>query len=88
MRAGSDGVIWAATTAAEIIELIKRLRPEERAEVMAYLERQPGVQRAEEAAAGYATGERRVSYVSDEEFEKIVPQVLEKHRELFRRLAQ
>lgn len=76
-------------SAAEIIELIKKLPPEERAEVAAFLEkREAGA--VEEPPAGYATGsaERIVRHVSDEDFEKALPGIFGRHRELFRRLAQ
>ena len=75
-------------TAAEIIELIKQLPPQERAEVMAFLESaSAGVT---ETAGNYGTGtkERKVRYISNEKFEEIVPQLFEKHHELFRRLAE
>ena len=65
-------------SAAEIIEMIKKLPPEERAEVNEFV-------KAEEVAP---EAERTVRSMSDEKFAEVVPKVFEKHRELLRRLAQ
>ena len=65
-------------SAAEIIELIKKLPPEERAEVNEFV-------KAEEAAP---KAERTIRYLSDEKFEEAAAKVFEKHHELLRRLAQ
>ena len=73
-------------SAVEIIELIKKLPPEERAAVAAFLNgngADGSDPRVEEAAT-----ERKVRYIPNEEFEKVLPQIFEKHEELFRRLAQ
>jgi len=73
-------------TAAEIIAQIEKLPPEERAQIRAWLERQ--ADRMEETAASFGAGVATVEYISDEDFERVVPGIFEKHRELFRRLAQ
>lgn len=64
-------------SAAEIIEMIKKLPPKEKAEVCDYFrsELEP-------------SGEKAVRYMSDEKFNEVAPKVFEKHRELLRRLAQ
>ncbi len=72
--------------AAEIIELIKKLSPEEKAEVMAFLnsgERVAEAGRVEESAT-----ERQVRYISNDEFEKLAPKIFAENHELLRRLAQ
>lgn len=77
---------WQAMTAAEIIELIKKLPPEEKAEVIAFLqEKQAGVA---EPTGIYDAAERPVRYIAKDEFEKIAPKIFEDNRELLRRLAQ
>jgi hypothetical protein len=70
-------------SAAEVIALIKKLPPEERAEVSAFLQKEGVAACVEEAVE-----EKKVRYASNDEFEKVLPRVFEKHRELFRRLAQ
>jgi hypothetical protein len=65
-------------TAAEIIELIKKLPPEERAEVHDFVLNGQMV----------AEGDRKVRYLTDEKFAEVMPKVFEKHHELLRRLAQ
>jgi hypothetical protein len=66
-------------SAAEIIELIKKLPPEERAEVVAFARNEPATAPAQE---------RTIRYVSDEKFAEVEPRVFEKHADLLRRLAQ
>jgi len=66
-------------SAADVIELIKKLPPEERAEVMAFARNEP---------ATALTPEKKIGYVSDEKFDEVVPRVFEKHAELLHRLAQ
>ena len=64
-------------SAAEIIEMIEKLPPAEKAEVIAYARR-----------AAVTLDEKSVRYISDEKFDQVAPKVFEKHRELLRRLAQ
>ncbi len=66
-------------SAAEIIELIKKLPPEAKAEVVAF---------AKAEVIPTAVPEKKIRLVSDEAFEAAAPQVFEKHRDLLRRLAQ
>ena len=66
-------------SAAEVIELIKKLPPEEKAKVIAF---------AKNAVSEVRSTDRKVSYVSQEKFAAITPAVFTKHDELFRRLAQ
>jgi hypothetical protein len=66
-------------SAAEVIELIKKLPPEEKAEVIAF---------AKNAESEVRSTDRKVRYVSQEKFAEITPEVFAKHDELFRRLAQ
>jgi hypothetical protein len=64
-------------SAAEIIELIKKLPPEERAEVFAF---------AEEAKA--QTPQRPVRYIPLDEAKRVADKIFTENEELFRRLAQ
>ena len=64
-------------SAAEIIELIKKLPPEERAEVIAYARNGPAEQ-----------DERTIRYATDEEFDRARKKVFTENHELLRRLAQ
>ena len=66
-------------SAAEIIEQIKALPPEERREVVAF------VQSTEN---GTANSGGTVRYVDDSQFESVVDRVFEKHAELFKKLAE
>ena len=66
-------------SAAEVIEMIKKLPPEQKAEVIAF---------AKNAGSEATSTERKIRYVSNEKFDKIMPKVFEKHDELFRRLAE
>ena len=68
-------------SAAEIIELIKKLSPEERAEVLAFAKNG-------EAETKTPPAERKIRYISNEEFEKIAPKIFADNHELLRRLAQ
>jgi hypothetical protein len=74
--------------AAEIIEMIKKLSPEERAEVMTFLQDGESGATGKNFRAEEAGTERKVRYISKEKFDEIVPKIFEKHEELFRRLAQ
>lgn len=64
-------------SAAEVIEMIKKLPPEEKAAVMDFVERE----RASDT-------KREIRYVTDAKFDEVAPKVLDKHRGLLRRLAQ
>lgn len=67
-------------SAAEIIAMIEKLPPAERAEVVAFVDKQ----KAEPAPS--ETGGAR--YLPQAEPERIAEQVFDKHHELFQRLAQ
>lgn len=77
-------------SAAEIIKLIKQLPPEERAAVVAFVQSEAG--RVAESEARYAAADRpaeqNVRFVAQSDFEKVLPEIFEKHHELFRRLSQ
>lgn len=77
MRGAGRRVACAVMSAAEIIELIKKLPPEEQAEVIAF------TRQLEEP-----TDRPKVRYISDEKFAEVAPKVFEKHRDLLRTLAQ
>lgn len=62
-------------SAAEIIEMIRKLPPQEQAEVRAF------VNKGEVATSS-------VQYIPKEEFDKIAPKIFSDNRELLRRLAQ
>lgn len=64
-------------SAAEIIELIKKLPPEEQAEVVAF---------ARDLSDRDASSESR--YIPDDKFAEAAPRVFARHRELMRKLAQ
>jgi hypothetical protein len=66
-------------SAAEIIAIIKKLPPEQKAEVIAF---------AKSAEAEGQPEERKIRYISKDKFDQIAPQVFERHDELFRRLAE
>jgi hypothetical protein len=66
-------------SAAEVIELIRKLPPEEKAEVIAF---------AKSAEIEVRSPERKTRYISKEKFAEIRPEVFAKHDELFRRLAK
>lgn len=65
--------------AAEIIELIKKLSPEERAAVEAYFKLEKEQMRVEEGG---------VSYLPQDEAERRARRIFAENRDLFRRLAQ
>lgn len=65
-------------SAAEIIELIKKLPPDDRAEVVAFAKKYT------ESDSG--AGEKR--YIAIDEFDKIAPKIFADNHELLRRLAQ
>lgn len=62
-------------SAAEVIEMIKKLPPQEREQVRAFVNEG-------DVAAG------AVKYIKKEEFERIAPKIFADNRELLRRLAQ
>jgi hypothetical protein len=66
-------------SAAEIIELIKKLPPEERAEVMAWAKSEAAESRVEEP---------KVNYLPQAEAERRAEKIFRENHELFRRLAQ
>ena len=70
-------------TAAEIIESIKKLSPEERAEVRAFLNTGSESGRVEEAQV-----EPKVNYLPQAEAERRAATIFRENHELFRRLAQ
>ena len=63
-------------SATEVIELIKKLPPEQQAEVRIFVNRDEGAEGSP------------VRYIPTGEFEKIAPKIFEDNRELLRRLAQ
>jgi hypothetical protein len=64
-------------SAAEIIAMIEKLPPHEKAEVIAYARNGTSEQ-----------GERMIRYATDEEFDRAKKKVFTENRELLRRLAQ
>ena len=64
-------------SAAEVIEMIEKLPPREKAEVFAYLKK-----------SELALTERTVRYLPKTEADCIAEQVFKDHNELFRKLAQ
>lgn len=64
-------------SAAEVIELIKKLPPEEKAEVIAFVNGSSAVNEGPQ-----------VRYLPQAEAERRAAEIFEKNRELFRRLAQ
>lgn len=68
--------------AAEIIERIKQLPPEERAAVEAFVRGEKGELRVEEGAP------RPARYIPKDEAEHIAEGIFQRHSELFRKLAQ
>jgi hypothetical protein len=64
-------------SAAEVIELIKKLPPEELAEVENFIRTSPA-----------RTAEKKVRYASDAQFEAVTDCVFRENSELLRRLAQ
>lgn len=66
-------------SAADVIAMIEKLPPTEKAEVFAFVRG---------AGAGETAGERKIRYIPDEKFDEIVPKIFDRHEELFRRLSQ
>ncbi|MSU51057.1 MAG: hypothetical protein EXS37_18535 [Opitutus sp.] len=64
-------------SAAEIIEMIEKLPPEEMAEVFALLEKRK-----------VGRPEREIQYLPQAEAERIADQIYKDHSELFRKLSQ
>jgi hypothetical protein len=64
-------------SAAEVIELIKKLPPEEQAVVQDFFLNSPE-----------RVSEKQVRYASDAEFEAVTDRVFKENSELLRRLAQ
>ncbi len=64
-------------SAADIIELIKKLPPEEVTELREFMQRIEG-----------PASEPKIKYASDEEFDRAAKTVLADNQELLRRLAQ
>lgn len=73
--------------AAEIIEMIKKLSPEERAEVMAFLREKE--ERVEEVGRVEETGlDSKMNFLPQAEAERCAARIFRENHELFRRLAQ
>lgn len=70
-------------SAAEIIEMIKKLPPKEKAEVMAFVQLESADGRVEEVAP-----EQKLNYLPQAEAERRAAKIFSENRELFRRLAQ
>ena len=74
----------------QIIELIKKLLPDERAEVVAFLLKDDGA--IAESRASYSgemrSSERKLRTIPQAEAERIADGVFDRHSELFRKLAQ
>lgn len=66
-------------SAAEVIEEIKLLPPEEQRKVLSFLQDSLGLHAAEQAPVRYAV---------DADFEQVADQVFRENDDLFRRLAQ
>jgi len=66
-------------SAAEIIEMIKKLSPEDKAEVIAFA-------RSEEGETPSA--DRKIRYIDHEKAKATAEKIFDRHSELFRRLAQ
>lgn len=65
-------------SAAEVIEMIKKLPPEERAEVVAFVN----------GNEGRGVEEPAVKYLPQAEAERRAQKIFQENRELFKRLAQ
>ena len=76
-RAVGAGMLTGAMSAAEIIEMIKKLPPEEKAEVTEFLRNG----RADSTTTG-------IKFVSDADFDRAAKRVFAENHELLRRLAQ
>lgn len=62
---------------AEIIEMIEKLPPDQKAEVVTYARN-----------VSLPKDQKTVRYISDEKFAEVAPQIFEKHKDLMRRLSQ
>lgn len=76
-RSAVRAMVRGTMSAAEVIEMIKKLPPEERAEVYSFTEN-----------AKQAEQPRTIRYMSNADADCISEQVFDQHKELFRRLAQ
>ncbi len=74
--------------AAEIIEMIKKLPPEEKAEVMAFLKEAESSVAEKDFRAEEAATERKVRYLPQAEAQRRAEKIFKENRELFHRLAQ
>jgi len=72
LRQNGKSLIVRVVSAAQIIEEIKALPPEERAQVVEFVKE---------------TEKPAVSYIDQETFDAAVKEVFTKHRELLRKLA-
>jgi hypothetical protein len=66
-------------SAAEVIEMIKKLPPEEMAEVIAF---------ARSGEGETAPADRKIRYIDHEKAKATAEKIFDRHSELFRRLAQ
>jgi hypothetical protein len=71
-----EAKVLSVMSAAEIIEMIKKLPPDEKAEVIAFAQKEA------------ESDTPRFKFISEGEFEKWAPAIFEKNRALLRRLAQ
>ena len=69
--------VSSVMSAAEVIELIKKLPPEELAEVRNFIRTSP-----------VCAAEKEVRFASDAQFEAVTDRVFKENSELLRRLAQ
>ena len=76
-RGAKRGTVAGVMSATEIIELIEKLPPQDKAEVIAYVRK-----------AGLAPAEQTIRYLPDDEAERIAERIFKDHSELFRKLAQ
>ena len=76
-RGAKRATVTGAMSATEIIELIEKLPPQDKAEVIAYVRK-----------AGLAPAEQTIRYLPDDEAERIAERIFKDHSELFRKLAQ
>lgn len=76
-RAAAAGMVTGVMSAAEIIELIKQLPPEEKAEVTEFLRNGVADSKASE-----------IKFATDADFDRAAKRVFAENHELLRRLAQ
>ena len=76
-RGAKRATVAGVMSATEIIELIEKLPPQDKAEVIAYVRK-----------AGMAPAEQTIRYLPDDEAERIAERIFRDHSELFRKLAQ